>query len=190
MFAFFMVNALFVMIVFLLQLNKDNLHIKWPLGVKTNITYDETLHEVTNTGRHASQRKFRRDFNAIVWRPFKFNFLIGFFFVLLFWFFSFFRIFFASITPQNEKLHTNDSKTLTTHTVVANSHEPTELPTRCVRRELGARCKGLDRTTQQVCVCLFHVQRPVRIDCLFDAIEQRQNSHKLAIRRPYEYHVQ
>ncbi|KAJ6636552.1 Chitin synthase chs-2 [Pseudolycoriella hygida] len=45
-FAFFMVNALFVLIVFLLQLNKDNLHVKWPLGVKTNITYDETTQEV------------------------------------------------------------------------------------------------------------------------------------------------
>lgn len=45
-FAFFMVNALFVLIVFLLQLNKDNIHVKWPLGVKTNITYDETTQEV------------------------------------------------------------------------------------------------------------------------------------------------
>lgn len=39
-FAFFMINALFVLIVFLLQLNKDYLHVKWPLGVKTNISYD------------------------------------------------------------------------------------------------------------------------------------------------------
>lgn len=46
-FAFFMVNALFVLIVFLLQLNKDSLHVKWPLGVKTNITYDEVTQEVT-----------------------------------------------------------------------------------------------------------------------------------------------
>lgn len=45
-FAFFMVNAIFVLIVFLLQLNKDLLHVKWPLGVKTNITYDETTQEV------------------------------------------------------------------------------------------------------------------------------------------------
>lgn len=42
-----MVNALFVLIVFLLQLNKDNLHVKWPFGVKTNITYDEISQEVT-----------------------------------------------------------------------------------------------------------------------------------------------
>ena len=45
-FAFFMINALFVLVVFLLQLNKDNLHVKWPFGVKTNITYDETTQEV------------------------------------------------------------------------------------------------------------------------------------------------
>ncbi|XP_030374774.1 chitin synthase chs-2 isoform X1 [Scaptodrosophila lebanonensis] len=45
-FAFFMLNALFVLIVFLLQLNKDNLHVKWPFGVRTNITYDETTQEV------------------------------------------------------------------------------------------------------------------------------------------------
>ncbi|PZC82421.1 hypothetical protein B5X24_HaOG210462 [Helicoverpa armigera] len=44
-FSFFMVNALFVLIVFLLQLNKDNLHFKWPFGVKTNITYDEVTQE-------------------------------------------------------------------------------------------------------------------------------------------------
>lgn len=41
-----MINALFVLIVFLLQLNKDNLHFKWPLGVKTNITLDEATQEV------------------------------------------------------------------------------------------------------------------------------------------------
>ena len=45
-FAFFMLNALFVLIVFLLQLNKDLLHVKWPFGIKTNITYDETTQEV------------------------------------------------------------------------------------------------------------------------------------------------
>ncbi|XP_062565710.1 chitin synthase chs-2 isoform X3 [Armigeres subalbatus] len=45
-FGFIMINALFVLIVFLLQLNKDNIHVKWPLGVKTNITYDETTQEV------------------------------------------------------------------------------------------------------------------------------------------------
>ncbi|KAI8045394.1 hypothetical protein M5D96_001574 [Drosophila gunungcola] len=44
-FAFFMINALFVLIVFLLQLNKDNIHVKWPFGVRTNITYDESTQE-------------------------------------------------------------------------------------------------------------------------------------------------
>lgn len=34
-----MFNALFILIVFLLQLNKKQLHINWPLGVKTNITF-------------------------------------------------------------------------------------------------------------------------------------------------------
>nr|ADR73029.1 chitin synthase [Laodelphax striatellus] len=45
-FGFFMINALFVMIVFLLQLNKDVLHVKWPFGVKTNISYDDVTQEV------------------------------------------------------------------------------------------------------------------------------------------------
>ncbi|XP_076168647.1 hyaluronan synthase-like protein kkv [Ptiloglossa arizonensis] len=45
-FAFFMFNALFVLIVFLLQLNKDQLHVIWPLGVKTNITFVEETSEV------------------------------------------------------------------------------------------------------------------------------------------------
>ncbi|KAK9707880.1 hypothetical protein QE152_g27556 [Popillia japonica] len=45
-FAFFMMNALFVLIVFLLTLKKDYLHIKWPFGVKTNITYDDATQEV------------------------------------------------------------------------------------------------------------------------------------------------
>lgn len=45
-FAFFMFNALFVLIVFLLQLNKDQLHVIWPFGVKTNITFIEETSEV------------------------------------------------------------------------------------------------------------------------------------------------
>ncbi|XP_050362352.1 chitin synthase chs-2 isoform X3 [Nymphalis io] len=45
-FAFVMFNALFILIVFLLQLNKDQLHVIWPLGVKTNITYIEETGEV------------------------------------------------------------------------------------------------------------------------------------------------
>lgn len=50
-----MVNALFVLIVFLLQLNKDNIHVKWPFGVRTNITYDEATQEVN------FYKGFRRD---------------------------------------------------------------------------------------------------------------------------------
>ncbi|XP_026324913.1 chitin synthase chs-2 isoform X3 [Hyposmocoma kahamanoa] len=45
-FAFFMFNALFILIVFLLQLNKDQLHVDWPLGIKTNITVNEDTGEV------------------------------------------------------------------------------------------------------------------------------------------------
>lgn len=52
-FAFFMINALFVLIVFLLQLHKDDIHVKWPLGVKTNITYDEATQEVILPDRPA-----------------------------------------------------------------------------------------------------------------------------------------
>ncbi|KMQ91842.1 chitin synthase [Lasius niger] len=37
---FFMINALFVLIVFLMQLNKNILHLQWPLGMKYNITYN------------------------------------------------------------------------------------------------------------------------------------------------------
>jgi chitin synthase len=41
-----MINALFVLIVFLLQLNKDNLHVKWPISARINVTYDEITQEV------------------------------------------------------------------------------------------------------------------------------------------------
>lgn len=37
--AFFMINSLFVLVIFLLTLKKDILHIKWPLDVKYNFTY-------------------------------------------------------------------------------------------------------------------------------------------------------
>merc|ERR1712223_29975 len=40
-FFFAMFNALFVLIVFMLTLNKDILHIDWPFGVKENITITE-----------------------------------------------------------------------------------------------------------------------------------------------------
>ena len=45
-FAFFMLNALFVLVVFLLQLNKDILHVDWPFGVKENITFVPETNEI------------------------------------------------------------------------------------------------------------------------------------------------
>lgn len=45
-FAFLMFNSLFVLVVFLLQLNKDQIHVKWPLGIRTNVTYIEETGEV------------------------------------------------------------------------------------------------------------------------------------------------
>jgi chitin synthase len=45
-FAFLMLNALFVLVIFLLQLSKDVIHIRWPLGVKSNITFDDNTGEV------------------------------------------------------------------------------------------------------------------------------------------------
>jgi len=45
-FVFVMCNSLFILIVFLLQLNKDNLHVDWPLGVKYNITLIEETGQV------------------------------------------------------------------------------------------------------------------------------------------------
>ncbi|GAB6025457.1 hypothetical protein CHUAL_011200 [Chamberlinius hualienensis] len=41
-FAFFMLNAIFIVIVLLLQINKDILYINWPLGISSNITWTDT----------------------------------------------------------------------------------------------------------------------------------------------------
>lgn len=46
-FAFTMGNALFVLVVFLLQLNKEYLHVQWPLNVKNNIIFDQDSFEIT-----------------------------------------------------------------------------------------------------------------------------------------------
>lgn len=46
-FAFVMLNALFVLIVFLLQLNKASLHIQWPFNAKNVITYEPSTTEIT-----------------------------------------------------------------------------------------------------------------------------------------------
>lgn len=44
--AFIMINALFVLVVFLLQINKEMLHIKWPWQAKNTISYDASRDEV------------------------------------------------------------------------------------------------------------------------------------------------
>jgi chitin synthase len=41
-FSFFMLNAIFVVTVFLMQSQKDVLYIRWPLGAKANVTYGGT----------------------------------------------------------------------------------------------------------------------------------------------------
>ncbi|KAK6623467.1 hypothetical protein RUM43_009319 [Polyplax serrata] len=43
---FFMLNALFVVVVFLLQVNKGEIHIKWPLEARANITFDPVTYEI------------------------------------------------------------------------------------------------------------------------------------------------
>ena len=47
-FSFFMLNALFVLIVFMLQQEKDMIFMRWPIGYKTVITYslDETVSNI------------------------------------------------------------------------------------------------------------------------------------------------
>ncbi|XP_053697083.1 chitin synthase chs-2-like [Sabethes cyaneus] len=45
-FAFVMANALFVLVVFLLQLNKQDLHIQWWFNAKNTISFDESTVEI------------------------------------------------------------------------------------------------------------------------------------------------
>lgn len=45
-FAFTMGNSLFVLVVFLLQVNKQYLHVRWPFNVKNNIIYDQNTFEI------------------------------------------------------------------------------------------------------------------------------------------------
>jgi len=47
-----MLNAIFVLIVFLLTLNKDSIYIEWPYGVKENITFLEDTGDVIITKEH------------------------------------------------------------------------------------------------------------------------------------------
>nr|XP_022916175.1 uncharacterized protein LOC111426060 [Onthophagus taurus] len=44
--AFFMINAIFVLVIFLLTLKKDLIHVPWPFGVKSNFTYMESANEI------------------------------------------------------------------------------------------------------------------------------------------------
>jgi len=45
-FAFIMINALFVLVVLLLQIQKDYLHLRWPFNAKDTITFTDKNHEV------------------------------------------------------------------------------------------------------------------------------------------------
>lgn len=44
---FFVINTLFVVMIFLLQINKDVLHIQWPFAIRYDITYNEDSFEVS-----------------------------------------------------------------------------------------------------------------------------------------------
>lgn len=46
-FAFVMLNALFVLVIFLLQLNQDQLHLQWPLGQQMSIEYNSNANLVS-----------------------------------------------------------------------------------------------------------------------------------------------
>ncbi|XP_050669980.1 chitin synthase chs-2-like isoform X2 [Leptidea sinapis] len=51
-FAFLMLNALFVLVVFLLQLNQDQLHVRWPFGQKVDIKYDREHNVIKIDGEY------------------------------------------------------------------------------------------------------------------------------------------
>jgi chitin synthase len=58
-FSFFMLNSLFVLVVFLLTLKKDFLHLNWPLDPKVNFTYSLEKNEVRSTlSFHATIAKY------------------------------------------------------------------------------------------------------------------------------------
>lgn len=52
--AFFMINALFVLVLFLLTLKKELLHFKWPFDVKYNFTYSADNGEVRTNSTQLS----------------------------------------------------------------------------------------------------------------------------------------
>ena len=51
-FSFFMLNALFVLVVFMLQQEKDSIFIAWPIDPKVNVTFsnDAKVHRITLAG--------------------------------------------------------------------------------------------------------------------------------------------
>ncbi|XP_011190169.2 chitin synthase chs-2 isoform X1 [Zeugodacus cucurbitae] len=51
-FAFIMINSIFVLIVFLLQLKKDYLHLEWPIDPTDYITYDDINSQIYIYRRH------------------------------------------------------------------------------------------------------------------------------------------
>ena len=64
-FFFAMFNALFVLIVFMLTLNKDILHIDWPFGVKTNITITDD-NQVLLLSSSSDHIKLIESFNDVI----------------------------------------------------------------------------------------------------------------------------
>lgn len=50
-YTFFMINALFVLVIFLLTLKKDIIHLNWPYNPKINFTYVDNENEVNNVSQ-------------------------------------------------------------------------------------------------------------------------------------------
>lgn len=48
-YTFFMINALFVLVIFILTLKKDIIHLNWPYNPKVNFTYVDNENEVNIT---------------------------------------------------------------------------------------------------------------------------------------------
>ncbi|CAB3250071.1 unnamed protein product [Arctia plantaginis] len=46
-FSFVMLNALFVMVIFLLQMNQDQLHFRWPFGQDVSLSFDNNANLIT-----------------------------------------------------------------------------------------------------------------------------------------------
>lgn len=94
---------------------------------------------------------------------------------------------FNSVTRPKIKLHRHVTHQSTLNPSFARhiTHDK-----RIGSEKSGSSCKGLDWTAQQIGFRIFHVQRALRTGRFPNAIEQRQNSYQLAIRRAHEYHIQ